>query len=168
MEKIIISNVKNAECNWDANLNKQFDPDGQHKHSFEFQRCNVSSPFAQKWGELEVYFYTLQPGKANFPYHYHTANEEVFYIISGQGTLKTPEGEKVVSEGDAIVMPAHKNGAHMLINNSNAPLVYLEVKTARQPEICIQPEAEKFVTITGELFAKAFKIDSNINYLADC
>ena len=168
MEKIIITNVKNAECHWDANLNKQFDPSGTHKQSFEFQRSNVSSPFSQKWGELEVYFYTLPPGKANYPYHYHTANEEVFYIISGQGTLKTPEGEKTVTEGDAIVMPAHENGAHQLINTSDAPIVYLEVKTAKSPEICIQPEADKFVTITGKLFAKAFKIDSDINYLADC
>jgi len=48
MEKIIIANVKNAKCHWDANLNKQFDPTGIHKQSFEFQRSNVSSPFSQK------------------------------------------------------------------------------------------------------------------------
>ncbi|MCL2702813.1 MAG: cupin domain-containing protein [Defluviitaleaceae bacterium] len=165
MEQIIIKNVRNAECHWDANLNKQFDPDGEHKHSFEFQRSNVSSPFSQKWGKLEVCFYTIQPGKANYPYHYHTANEEVFYIISGEGMLKTPEGERTVSEGDAIVMPAHENGAHMLINISDAPLVYLEIKTANAPDVSILPESEKIMVFAGKIFAKAFRVNSATNYL---
>ena len=166
MEKIIISNVSNAERNWDSNLKwKQFEADGKYKHSFEFQRSTISSPFSTG-GKLEVYFYTIPPGKANYPYHYHTTNEEVFYIMSGQGTLKTPEDEKIVSEGDVIVMPAHENGAHKLINTSNTPLVYLEVKTSFIPEICIQPDSEKLVVISpGKLFGKAFKIDSDVNYL---
>ena len=169
MESIVISNYKNAECHWDANLNKHYDPDGTHKQSFEFQRSSVSNPFSQGWGKLGVHFYTLQPGKANYPYHYHTANEEVFYIISGQGTLKTPKGEKSISEGDVIVMPAHENGAHQLINTSDAPIVYLEVKTAKSPEICVQPELDKFVTLAGgKLFAKAYKMDSDVNYLTGC
>jgi len=65
-------------------------------------------------------------------------------------------------------MPANENGAHMLINTSNVPLVYLEVKTSTTPEICIQPEAKKFVPISGLFFGKAFKISSDVNYLADC
>jgi len=165
-QELIIKNVKTAECHWDANLNKQFDPDGTHKQSFEFQRSTVSSPFSQKWGELEVYFYTIQPGKANYPYHYHTVNEEVFYIISGQGTLKTSEGEKIVSEGDVIVMPAHENGAHKLINTSDAPLVYLEVRTSKSPDIVLYPDIpEKFLVMSSKIFAKWFNIDSAINYL---
>jgi len=167
MEKIIISNVKNAECNWDANLNKQFDPEGKHKHSFEFQRSDISN-FSQG-GKHEVFFYTLQPGKANYPYHYHTGNEEVFYIISGQGTLKTPEGEKIVSEGDAIVMPANENGAHMLINTSDIPLVYIDIKTRNSPDVVIFPETEKFAVFSGckNLFMKWYKMDTDVNYLSD-
>ena len=168
MEKIIISSVKDEERNWDSNLDwgifKQSDTD-ENKHSFEFKRSNISTPFSTK-GKLEVYFYTIPPGKANFPYHYHTANEEIFYIISGQGTLRTPEGEKIVSEGDAIVMPANENGAHRLINTSDTPLVYLEVKTATTPEICVQPDSEKFVLIAPpKVFGKTFKTDSDVNYL---
>ena len=167
MEKIIISNVKTAKCDRDANLNKQFDPDGSHKHSFEFQRCSVSNPFSQGWGKLGVHFYTIQPGKANYPYHYHTANEEIFYIISGQGTLKTPEGDKIVSEGDVIVMPAHENGAHQLINTSDAPLIYLEVKTENSPDIVLYPDTpDKFLVMSSKVFAKAFNMESAINYLS--
>ena len=168
MQKIIISNVKDGDYKG-LNLNEIFDPGGKHKHSFEFQRSDVSLPFSQGWGKLEIQFYTLQPGKANYPYHYHTANEEVFYVISGQGTLKTPDGEKTVSEGDVIVMPAHENGAHMLINNFDAPLTYIEIQTVNSPDVAIRPEDGKFCIIGGpkEVFLKTFKTDSSVNYLAD-
>ena len=165
MGKIIISNVKNAEWNLDVNFNKQFDPDGKHRYSFEFQRSDISN-FAQG-GKQEVYFYTLQPGKANSPYHYHTGSDEVYYIISGQGTLKTPEGEKIVSEGDAIVMPANENGAHMLINTSDIPLIYINVKTVSSPDVVIFPESNKFGVFSSckKIFMKWFKMDTDVNYL---
>ena len=166
MQKMIIANVKTAEYQG-LNLNQIFDPNGQHEHSFEFQRNFVCSPFTGNGGKLEIFFYTLQPGKANYPYHYHVANEEVYYIVSGQGTLKTPEGEKVVSKGDIIVMPANENGAHMLINTSDEPLTYIEVKTAITPDIGIRPEEGKFSVLggPGEIFLKTYKMDSDVNYL---
>jgi len=166
MEKIIISNAKDESLKWDSSLNwPLFAQDGERSHSFELQRNTISSPMSTK-GKLEIYFYTIPPGKTNYPYHYHTANEEIFCIISGQGTLRTPDGEKIVSEGDVIVMPANENGAHTLINTSNAPLVYLEVKTPIVPEICVQPDSNKFVLIAPPtVFGKAFKTDSDVNYL---
>lgn len=164
MQKRIISNVKNAEYR-NVNINKIFDPNGKHRHSFEFETSAVHNPYPYTdGGKLSVCFYTLQPGKANYPYHYHTGSEEVFYIISGQGTLKTPEGEKAVSEGDVIVLPANENGAHMLINTSNAPLVYLDVDTVSSPELILYPEAEKIMVVEGK-FRKSFRINSEVNYL---
>lgn len=44
-------------------------------------------------GEAEgcaVSLYHIPPGKAAYPYHYHHKNEEVFYIVSGKGQLRTP------------------------------------------------------------------------------
>ena len=165
MEKIIISNASEENRKWDSNLDWGIFKDEESKHSFEFKRSTISAPFSTG-GKLEVYFYTIPPGKSNFPYHYHTANEEVFHIISGQGTLRTPEGEKIVSEGDVIVMPANENGAHKLINTSNAPLTYLEVKTATTPEICVHADSEKAILIAPpKFFGKTFKINSEINYL---
>jgi len=169
MENIIISNANDTERKWDSNLDrgifKQFTPEGEPKHSFEFHRSSVSTPFSTG-GQLEVYFYTIPPGKSNYPYHYHTANEEVYYIISGQGTLRTPESKKIVSEGDVIVMPANDKGAHRLTNTSSIPLVYLEVKTASTPEICVHPDSGKAVLIAPpNFYGKTYKIDSDVNYL---
>lgn len=75
----------------------------------EFERCNVVSPFKSGEGKLNINFYTLQPGKSNYPYHQHFGREEVFYIISGTAILKIPKGEIEVSEGDVILYPDSGN-----------------------------------------------------------
>ncbi|MCL2107981.1 MAG: cupin domain-containing protein [Oscillospiraceae bacterium] len=168
MQELIISNVKSAEFAT-ANLNEFFEPAKAHKRSFEYQKSAVANPFTTGAGKLCVCFYTLQPGKANYPYHYHLGSEEVFYIISGSGTLKTPDGEKIVSEGDVIVMPANQNGAHMLINTSNAPLVYLDVDTVdlSAPEAAVYPDSGKIMTWKHgkNEIRKVFKLSDEVNYL---
>lgn len=163
MQELEIENVKTAQYK-NVNLNQIYDPNGKHEQSFEFQRSDVASPYRSGEGKLSVNFYMLQPGKSNYPYHQHTGNEEVFYIISGTSTLKTPKGDIEVSEGDVIVMPANENGAHMLTNNSNEPLLYLDVHTVSSPEVVIYPNTGKVRVMTGDM-QKSFKIDSEVNYL---
>ena len=46
-----------------------------------------------------VSFYRLEPGKSNYPYHYHLDREEVFYIVGGEGTLRTPDGNEPSGPG---------------------------------------------------------------------
>lgn len=47
-----------------------------------------------------VSIYEIPPKKAAYPYHFHHNNEETFYIISGEGILRTPIGERKVSAGE--------------------------------------------------------------------
>ena len=115
-------------------------------------------------GNSAISYYILHPGKSNYPYHQHTGNEEVFYIISGTAILKTPKSDIEVSEGDVIVMPANENGAHMLTNHSNEPLLYLDVHTVSSPEVVIYPNTGKLRIMTGAM-QKSFKMDSEVNYL---
>jgi len=166
MLKTVISNVKTAEYK-EVNLNRIFQPDKQHKKSFEFQKSNVTNPAEAGEGKLSVAFYILQPGKASYPYHYHMGNEELFYIISGCGTLKTPDGDKDVSEGDIIFMPANENGAHQLINTSNAPLTYLDVDTMQlnSAEVVVYPDTGKFNIMNNGKTVKVFNSDTAVNYL---
>jgi len=164
MQELIIKNVKTAEYK-DVNMNKIFDPEAQHQKSFEFKNSTVSSPQATD-GKLFVTFYTLMPGKTNYPYHFHSSMEEVYYIISGAGTLKTPSGDKEVSEGDVIVFPANANGAHQLTNTSNDVLVYLDIDTASSAEVVFFPDKGDFRIITPTAH-KNFPLDAEVNYLRD-
>jgi quercetin dioxygenase-like cupin family protein len=44
----------------------------------------------------------LNPDQYSAPYHFHRYAEELFMIISGSATLRTPKGLEIVSTGDLI------------------------------------------------------------------
>ncbi len=86
-------------------------------------------------------FFELDPGNTANAYHYHEANEEVFYIISGSGVLRHPEGETPISAGDAIVCSATPEGAHLLKNTSDTEkLIYINFATSLTPDIMYTPD----------------------------
>jgi uncharacterized cupin superfamily protein len=91
--------------------------------------------------------------------------EEVFYIISGNGTLETPKGKMDVKEGDVIVMPPNENGAHKLINTSKNQLLYLDIDSVNSPDVAFYPENEKIRVLINYEFQKSFRLNTEINYL---
>src|SRR3954463_6405607 len=46
----------------------------------------------------------LQPGGATTP-HYHPQCEEIYYILTGEGTMRIDGDTKEVGPGDAIAIP---------------------------------------------------------------
>jgi len=98
--------------------------------------------------QCAVNFVEVEPGGTAFAYHWHEMNEEVFYIISGTGTVKTRQGELAVKTGDAITFPAGPEGAHVISNASQTEkLVYLDFDTSNQCEIVHFPEMKKIMPL---------------------
>ena len=54
--------------------------------------------------------YELEPGDRLWPYHTHHANEEWLVVIRGTPTLRTPEGEHELAEGDVVCFRRGKDG----------------------------------------------------------
>ena len=93
--------------------------------------------------KLGAGFDILEPGKIGCPYHYHLAQEEMFVIFEGEGTLRVA-GERVpVRAGDVIVIPPGPEYPHHLINTGNVPMKYLSISTQEEPEICYYPDSDK-------------------------
>ena len=44
----------------------------------------------------------VEPGNKLWPYHTHHANEEWVIVLRGEPTLRTPEGEHTLKEGDTV------------------------------------------------------------------
>lgn len=44
--------------------------------------------------------YEVPPGKKLWPYHTHHGNEEWAVVVRGRPTLRTPDGERELAEGD--------------------------------------------------------------------
>lgn len=87
----------------------------------------------------------VPPGKAAFPMHNHFANEEMFFILSGQGELRVGADRFPLRAHDVVACPpGDANTAHQIINTSaTEPLRYLAVSTAITPELVQYPESGK-------------------------
>jgi uncharacterized cupin superfamily protein len=79
--------------------------------------------------------YELEPGDRLWPYHTHHANEEWLVVLRGQPTLRTPEGEQTLSEGDVVCFLRGKEGAHQVSNRTDSALRVLMLSTLIAPEI---------------------------------
>lgn len=79
--------------------------------------------------------YELEPGDRLWPYHTHHANEEWLLVVRGQPTLRTPEGERQLDEGDVVCFPRGMAGAHQVRNGTDSPIRVLMLSTKIAPEI---------------------------------
>ena len=64
----------------------------------------------------------VEPGNKLWPYHTHHLNEEWVIVLRGEPTLRTPEGEHVLKEGDVVCFRRGKDGAHQIINRTDSPI----------------------------------------------
>lgn len=85
----------------------------------------------------------LAPGKRSCPYHYHLAQEELFVILEGQGSLRVAGQLLPVAAGDLVFIPPGPQYPHQFINTSDAPLRYLSISTQERPELCVYPDSDK-------------------------
>lgn len=98
----------------------------------------------------------VAPGKRSCPYHFHHAQEEMFVIIEGHGTLRVAGQMLPIKPGDVVFIPPGPEYPHQIINTSDAALKYLSISTRETPEVCEYPDSGKYqamVTLNG---ARAF------------
>lgn len=95
--------------------------------------------------KLGASFDILAPGKRVCPYHLHHAQEEMFVILEGEGTLRVAGEMLPVRTGDVIFIPPGPEYPHQILNTSDAPLKYLSISTMEAPEICEYPDSGKFL-----------------------
>jgi uncharacterized cupin superfamily protein len=74
-------------------------------------------------------------GERLWPYHTHHSNEEWIIVVRGEPTLRTPEGEHTLAEGDVVCFRRGKEGAHQVINRTESPARVLMLSTVISPEI---------------------------------
>jgi uncharacterized cupin superfamily protein len=87
----------------------------------------------------------VPPGKTAFPFHNHYGNEEMFFILEGEGVVRIGEQRYPVRSGDFITCPlGNKNTAHQIINTSNTlTMKYIGVSTNQTPDLVEYPDSGK-------------------------
>ena len=69
----------------------------------------------------------LEPGAWSALRHWHARQDEFIYVLDGEITLITDEGEQILGSGMAAGFRANVANGHHLVNRSAAPVLYLEV-----------------------------------------
>jgi uncharacterized cupin superfamily protein len=96
--------------------------------------------------------YEVDPGRKLWPYHLHHSNEEWLIVVRGRPTLRTPEGESELPEGDVVCFPRGPAGAHQVSNKTDAQVRVLMLSTKVTPEILEYPDSGKVASrdVKGE------------------
>jgi len=113
----------------------------------------------------------LAPGKCAFPFHLHHANEEMFFILEGVGTLRYGEHEYPLEQGDFVACPAASGKAHQIRNTGTTDLKYLAVSTSQDPDVCEYPDSNKVACLSGSRehrkLSLIFKQSAAVDYFED-
>lgn len=109
------------------------------------------------------------PGKMVCPFHNHHINEEMFFVLEGEGTLRFGDREYPLRKHDVIACPPGKREvAHQIVNTGNTDLKYLALSTNDPHDICEYPDSNKVGVYVGEQEARhlrmMFKCESQVDY----
>lgn len=111
----------------------------------------------------------VAPGKRSCPYHFHYAQEEMFIVLEGEGTLRVAGEHLALTAGDVVFIPPGPEYPHQIINTSGAPLKYLSISTKDSPEVVEYPDSGKYLaTATREGdpfgFGRMHRADTDLEY----
>lgn len=129
----------------------------------QFDLLTLSPRLTQASKSKQLFFdiRKLNPGKYSFPYHYHHNSEELMYIISGEMTVRTPEGLEVIRSGEMVFFELGETSAHQFFNHSDEPCVYLDIRTNMGLDVTEYPDSRKVnVSPLGMIFGN----DARLNY----
>ncbi len=140
--------------------------DDQRPEGFRARRARIGYELGSEM--VGASLWELPAGEAAYPYHFHYADEEIIIVLSGTPTLRTPEGERELEEGEVVHFPLGEEGAHQLINRTGATATFLAISSSGRPDVVVYPDAGKLGV--GERLPRGgglrafFPLDSEVDY----
>jgi len=95
---------------------------------------------------LGASLYELERGRFMI-YHAHHGSEELLIVLRGRPTLRTPDGERQLDEGDVVHFAAGPAGAHGIRNDTDETVRYVMAGTRVSPEVVEYPDLKQ---VTGQ------------------
>lgn len=101
-------------------------PPRRHLHQFNPNAVRLTRTLGEAAGlaRIGVHLVRLAPGRDSTQQHFHDADEEFLYVLSGRGMAHIGDAEFEVGPGDFMGFPA-PSPAHSLSNPFDEDLVYL-------------------------------------------
>lgn len=125
----------------------------------EWETWEPGGGFGQRYGaiahrigarKLGYNLTVVPPGRRSCPYHNHRNNEEMFFIVEGQGTLRFGGEEYPLRANDVIACPpGGRDVAHQIVNTGDTDLKFLAVSTMEPVEVAEFPDSNKVMCYVG-------------------
>jgi len=137
VKKVNINEVK--EEPWQS-------PKGKYAVAFKgiseaLGRDPSSLDLAKRW-PFDLELNRVPPGKSNFPFHAHSAQWEMYLIVSGTGSVRDEDGKADVGAGDAFIFGP--NEPHQITNTGDADLIYYVIADNPIGESAYYPDSGKW------------------------
>jgi uncharacterized cupin superfamily protein len=84
----------------------------------------------------------LSAGAWSSQRHWHSAEDEFVYVLSGEVALITDAGEEILRAGDCAGFKAAEADGHHLVNRSDRDALILEVGSRRPEDVTDYPDVD--------------------------
>lgn len=111
-------------------------------------------PFDLEWNRLP-------PGATNYPFHAHSAQWEMYLVVSGRGLVRDEQGMTEVTAGDAFLFKPGE--AHQLSNPGMEDFIYYVIADNPIGECGYYPDSKKWIVARETKMRKLVK-DSDAQY----
>jgi uncharacterized cupin superfamily protein len=92
---------------------------------------------------------TIPKGKSLCPYHSHSAESELYLVVSGRGKVRDKDGWTDVGQGDAFFFGPGQ--AHSLANAGEEDFAYYIIADNPRGDSCFYPDSGKWAVATEGL-----------------
>lgn len=124
------------------------DPRPQLPEGFRRNSTRVGATLGAARTGLSVY--ELPPGQAVSPYHYEDPEEEWLLVVSGNPTLRHPNGEDQLEPWDLVFFPSGPAGAHFVRNNSESTARVAMFSSITAVGAVVYPDSDMISIVTSE------------------
>ncbi|HEY2015141.1 MAG TPA: cupin domain-containing protein [Bryobacteraceae bacterium] len=107
--------------------------------------------------------------KVQCPFHCHHGEEEMFFILDGEGELRFGEQRFPIRRHDVIARPpGGPEVAHQIINTGTTTIRDLSLSTLVEVEACEYPDSGKVLIVSGKrgnrTLRKMFRAENTVDY----
>jgi uncharacterized cupin superfamily protein len=148
------------------NLDQLVVDDVEENGLYTSSRASISTLIGAR--QLGYNLSVLPPGKSQCPFHSHHSEEEMFFILEGEGELRFGEQRYALRKHDVVACPTGgPEVAHQIINTGTTDLKYLSLSTLAEVEICEYPDSQKILASSrkpSERFRGLFRTETAVDY----
>ena len=112
--------------------------------------------------QLGASVWELQPGGENWN-HFHHASEELLVVLRGRPTVRTPDGDRQLNEGEVMTFPRGPGGAKAITNATDEVARVLIVSTNADTDVAEYPDSGKVgIWVKGQ--GRFFRVDDAVEH----